>query len=72
MTGTARALTACRLVSGMGPAMIGLKHALTEAFPNMGIGAYLKTVSNSTSMGTRAVMRRLDRLAIVRLGIEVW
>lgn len=56
----------------MGPAMMGLKYALTEAFPNMGIGAYLKTVSKSTSMGTTAVMRRLDRMAIVRLGTEVW
>lgn len=72
MTGTAGALTTCGLVSGMGPAMMGLKHTLTEAFPNMDIDAYLKTVSKSTSMGTRAVMRRLDRMAIARLGTEVW
>lgn len=72
MTGTAGALAARRLVSGMGPAMMGLKHALTETLVNMGIDAYFKTVSKSTSMGTSAVMRRLDRMAIVRLGIEVW
>lgn len=72
MTGTAGALTPCRLVSGMGPAMMGLKHALAEAFLNMGIDPYLKTVSKSTSMGTSAVMRRLDRMAIARLDIEIW
>lgn len=71
MTGTAGALTACGFVSGMGPAMMGLKRALTEPFPNMGIDTYLKTVSKSTSMGTRAVMRRLDRMAIARVGTEV-
>lgn len=71
MTGTAGALTARRLVSGMGPAMMGLNRPLTEAFPNMGIDTYLKTVSKSTSMGTRAVMRRLDRMAIARIGTEV-
>lgn len=35
MTGTAGALAARRLVSGMGPAMMGLKHALTEALVNI-------------------------------------
>lgn len=70
MTGTAGALAPCRLVSGMGPAMMGLKHPLMEAFLDMGIDAYLKTVSKSTSMGTSAVMRRLDRMAIVRFDIE--
>lgn len=71
MTGTAGAWTARRLVSGMGPAMMGLNRALTEAFPNMGIDTYLKTESKSTRMGTRAVMRRLDLVAIARLGTEV-
>lgn len=71
MTGTAGAWTARRLVSGMGPAMMGLNRALTEAFPNMGIDTYLKTESKSTRMGTRAVMRRLDLMAIARLGTEV-
>lgn len=71
MTGTAGAWTARRLVSGMGPAMLGLKRALTEAFPNVGIDTYLITESKSTRMGTRAVMRRLDRMAIARLGTEV-
>lgn len=36
----------------------------------MGIDAYLKTESKSTSMGTSAVMRSLDRIAIVRLDVE--
>lgn len=72
MTGTAGAFAARRLVSGMGPAIMGLRHASTEAFLNMGIDAYLKTVSKSTNIGTSAVMRRLDRMAIVRLGKEVW
>lgn len=38
----------------------------------MSIDAYLKTVSKSTSMGTRAVMSMLDRMAIVRLDAELW
>lgn len=70
MTGTAGAWTARRLVFGMGPAMMGLKRALTEAFSIIGIDTYLKTASKSTSMGTRAVMRRLDRMAIARRAQE--
>lgn len=49
----------------------GAETCLNGGLRHTGNHTYLKSVNRSTSMGTSAVMRSLDRMAIVRLVIEV-